>query len=58
MDLKGILEIVLCILSVGVAYGSVSNRIKTIEKRQDEHKNIGERLAKIETSLEILLTKK
>ena len=57
MNLETALQLLLCILSIGITYGSLNNRIKTIEKRQDEHKDIGERLARIETNLEILLKK-
>ena len=57
MNFETALQLILCILSIGITYGSLNNRIKTIEKRQDEHKDIGERLARIETNLEILLKK-
>ena len=57
MNFDTALQLLLCILSIGITYGSLNNRIKTIEKRQDEHKDIGERLARIETNLEILLKK-
>jgi len=50
------------IFGIGIIYGSFNTRIKSIEKQLDDHKNIGERLARIEEQIkmkiEILKEKK
>jgi archaellum component FlaG (FlaF/FlaG flagellin family) len=50
-----IFSIVTFIFCSGVVYGALSNRIKNLEKSIHENKDIGERLAKIETKVEILV---
>lgn len=57
MTLQQGTEILLFIFSLGITYGSLSNRIKQLENTLQDHKNIGERLARIEERLEILLNK-
>ena len=58
MNLQSAMEILLCILSIGITYGSLNSRVKQVESKLDDQKNIGERLARIEERLDILLTKK
>lgn len=57
MTLQQGTEILLFIFSLGITYGSLNNRIKQLESTLQDHKNIGERLARIEERLEILLNK-
>lgn len=57
MNVQSALELILCIFSVGITYGTLLNRIKHIESTLEDHKNIAERLARIEERLTILLNK-
>jgi hypothetical protein len=52
------LELLLCIFSIGITYGTLNNRIKQIENTLQDHKNIAERLARIEERLNTLINKK
>jgi len=42
------------IFGIGIIYGSFNTRIKAIEKQIDDHKNIGERLARIEEQIKMI----
>jgi len=42
------------IFGIGIIYGSFNTRIKSIEKQLDDHKNIGERLARIEEQIKMI----
>ena len=42
------------IFGIGIIYGSFNTRIKAIEKQLDDHKNIGERLARIEEQIKMI----
>ena len=57
MTVSNALELLLCIFSIGITYGTLSNRIKQIESTLDDQKSIAERLARIEERINILLTK-
>ena len=57
MNVQSAMEILLCIFSIGITYGSLNNRIKQVENTLDDHKSIAERLARIEERLTILLNK-
>ena len=50
-----IVQIISFLVSVGVIYGSFSTRIKTLEKDINDHKDIKERLAKIEVAQKIII---
>ena len=56
MNLEVLIPVISFIFCSGVIYGSLNNRIKVIEKQISESKDIAERLAKIETQIEILIT--
>lgn len=56
MNLEPFVPVISFIFCSGVIYGSLNNRIKHIEKQIYESKDIAERLAKIETQIEILIT--
>ena len=57
MSLETGLELLLCIFSIGITYGTLNNRIKQVEHTLDNHKDIGERLARIEERLNLLINK-
>lgn len=57
MNVQSALEVLLCIFSIGITYGTLNNRIKQVENTLQDHKNIAERLARIEERLTILLNK-
>jgi hypothetical protein len=42
------------IFGIGIIYGSFNTRIKSIEKQLDDHKNIAERLARIEEQIKMI----
>ena len=54
MILETCLQLLLCIFSIGITYGTLNNRIKQVESTLEDHKNIGERLARIEERLNLL----
>ena len=56
MNFEVLIPVISFIFCSGVIYGSLNNRIKVIEKQISESKDIAERLAKIETQIEILIT--
>jgi hypothetical protein len=57
MNLETGLELLLCIFSIGITYGTLNNRIKQVESTLENHKDIGERLARIEERLNLLINK-
>ena len=57
MNLQSAMEILLCIFSIGITYGSLNNRIKQIESTLEDTKSIAERLARIEERLNMLINK-
>lgn len=57
MNAQNAMELLLCIFSIGITYGTLSNRIKQIESTLEDHKSISERLARIEERLNILVNK-
>jgi hypothetical protein len=57
MNVSSALELLLCIFSIGITYGTLSNRIKQIESTLDDQKSIAERLARIEERINILVNK-
>jgi hypothetical protein len=57
MNLQNGIELLLCIFSIGITYGSLNNRIKQLENTLEDQKNIGERLARIEERLNLLISK-
>ena len=42
------------IFGIGIIYGTFNTRIKAVEKQLDDHKNIGERLARIEEQIKMI----
>ena len=57
MTLETGMELLLCIFSIGITYGTLNNRIKQVESTMEDHKNISERLARIEERLNLLINK-
>lgn len=57
MSIETGLELLLCIFSIGITYGTLNNRIKQIENTLEDHKSIAERLARIEERLNMLINK-
>jgi hypothetical protein len=55
MSLETGMELLLCIFSIGITYGTLNNRIKQVESTLEDHKNISERLARIEERLNLLI---
>ena len=58
MSLETGMELLLCIFSIGITYGTLNNRIKQVESTLEDHKNISERLARIEERLNLLINQK
>lgn len=56
MNFELLIPVISFIFCSGVIYGSLNNRIRNIERQIHESKDIAERLAKIETQIEILVT--
>ena len=58
-DIMQIVEIVTMVagyvFSIGVTWGTLSIRIKQLEKQINEHKNISERLARIEEKINFIV---
>jgi hypothetical protein len=50
-----IAQIVSFLISIGFIYGSFNNRIKNLEKKNQDDKDIKERLTRIEEQTKILL---
>ena len=50
-----ILQIMVYLLSIGIFAGSVNHRIKSLEKKQDEHNDFMKRIAKLEGDSHIRL---
>jgi hypothetical protein len=55
MGIEVIVQLVFTVLSIGIVYGSFNTRVKAIETKLDDQKNIGERLARIEEQTKLLL---
>lgn len=55
MDQVLVSQIVSFLLSVGFLWGSFNNRIKQLEKKNNDDKDIKERLTRIEEQTKILL---
>jgi archaellum component FlaF (FlaF/FlaG flagellin family) len=55
MDQMLIVQIVSFLISIGFIYGSFNNRIKNLEKKNQDDKDIKERLTRIEEQTKILL---
>jgi hypothetical protein len=55
MDQMLIAQIVSFLISIGFIYGSFNNRIKNLEKKNQDDKDIKERLTRIEEQTKILL---
>ena len=53
-DLNLIVQAISFIFGIGIIYGSFNARIKAIERELNEHKNIGERLARIEEQIKMI----
>jgi archaellum component FlaF (FlaF/FlaG flagellin family) len=50
-----IAQIISFLISIGFIYGSFNNRIKNLEKKNQDDKDIKERLTRIEEQTKILL---
>ena len=55
MDQMLIAQIISFLISIGFIYGSFNNRIKNLEKKNQDDKDIKERLTRIEEQTKILL---
>jgi len=55
MDQVLITQVISFLISVGFIWGSFNNRIKTLEKKNNDDKDIKERLTRIEEQTKILL---
>jgi hypothetical protein len=55
MDQILIAQIVSFLISIGFIYGSFNNRIRNLEKKNQDDKDIKERLTRIEEQTKILL---
>lgn len=55
MDQVIITQVVSFLISVGFIWGSFNNRIKNLEKKNQDDKDIKERLTRIEEQTKILL---
>jgi len=55
MDQMLIAQIVSFLISIGFIYGSFNNRIKNLERKNQDDKDIKERLTRIEEQTKILL---
>ena len=55
MDISIVVQALSFILAIGIIYGSFNARLKTIEKQLNEHRDISERLARIEEQTKLLL---
>jgi len=53
-DINLIVQAISFVFGIGIIYGSFNTRIKAIERELDEHKNIGERLARIEEQIKMI----
>lgn len=53
-NLNLIVQAISFVFGIGIIYGSFNTRIKAIERELDEHKNIGERLARIEEQIKMI----
>jgi uncharacterized protein YneF (UPF0154 family) len=49
-----IVQAISFVFGIGIIYGSFNTRIKAIERELNEHKNIGERLARIEEQIKMI----
>jgi len=56
-EITSIIVVQLCsfLISIGVIYGSFNTRIKSLERQLSDHKDIKERLARIEEQTKMLL---
>jgi len=55
MDQMIITQVISFLISVGFIWGSFNNRIKNLEKKNQDDKDIKERLTRIEEQTKILL---
>jgi sensor domain CHASE-containing protein len=55
MDQVLITQIISFLISIGFIYGSFNNRIKNLERKNQDDKDIKERLTRIEEQTKILL---
>jgi hypothetical protein len=55
MDQMLITQIISFFISIGFIYGSFNNRIKNLERKNQDDKDIKERLTRIEEQTKILL---
>jgi len=55
MNEQTLITVVSFIFSAGVVYGALNNRIKVIEKNQQDFRETGERLARIEEKTNLLV---
>jgi hypothetical protein len=55
MDQVILAQVISFLLSVGFIWGSFNNRIKNLEKKNNDDKDIKERLTRIEEQTKILL---
>ena len=48
MDTQAILTAISCIMGIGIVYGQLNTRLKQLEKDLTSHKDLAERLTRIE----------
>ena len=49
-----IVQAVSFVFGIGIIYGSFNSRLKSIERELSEHKQVGERLARIEEQIKLI----
>lgn len=55
MELQIVLQFLAPAITLGIFYGATNARIKTLEKSNDAKESLGERLAKVEAKLDLLI---
>jgi hypothetical protein len=55
MEQTTIVAIISAIFTAGISYGMLNTRIKTLEVKMQEHKDINEKFARIEERLNFLI---
>ena len=57
MEQQTVITVISAIFSLGIVYGSLSSRIKSIEGRLNDQKDTRERLTRIEERIEFIYEK-
>lgn len=54
MDTQAILTIITSILFIGIVYGQLNTRLKQLERELNSHKDLAERLTRIEEQVKYI----